>query len=80
MYAANMRIKSYSFPSSHAYASALGAMYISTAISHPIVSALLIGSALVVGLSRVGVGAHYPSDVIGGWALAVLVFYSVGLA
>jgi undecaprenyl-diphosphatase len=34
---------------------------------------LLIGAVLVlvVGLTRIWLGVHYPSDVVGGWALGV---------
>ncbi len=32
---------------------------------------------ILVGLSRVGLGVHYPSDVVGGWLLGVA-FVSLG--
>lgn len=31
-----------------------------------------LGIALVVGLSRVALGVHWPSDVVGGWAFGAL--------
>jgi undecaprenyl-diphosphatase len=41
-----------------------------------VVAALL---ALVVGFSRVYLGVHYPSDVLGGWLLGLAVAIAAGL-
>lgn len=70
VYAGGMRIKSYSFPSSHAYAAALVTSFLSwSAISNGNWwLAILLGiAAFVIGVSRVFLGAHYPSDVVAGW-------------
>lgn len=37
----------------------------------PVVAAV-VALVLAVGITRVGLGVHYPSDVIGGWLLGVL--------
>ncbi len=61
--------RSTSFPSGHtasAFAFATGA-----ADSHPILSAPLLGLAMLVGYSRVHTGVHYPADVLVGAFIGV---------
>ena len=70
-----MRIKSYSFPSSHAYSAALGAGYFAwlSLSVYPVLAIVCIFTAFLIGISRVRVGAHYPTDVAAGWLLGILV-------
>lgn len=67
---------SYSFPSGHAMASmSLAASLVVIAWSSrwrwP---AILLGAVyvLVVGVSRIYLGVHFPSDILAGWCVAVL--------
>lgn len=69
------QLSDWSFPSGHAASSAalvagLVALAWSTRWRWP---TAVIGTVLVtvVGLSRLVLGVHYPSDVVGGWSLAV---------
>lgn len=66
----------YSFPSGHAMCSmAIGAALIALAWSTRLRVPFLAGGVLGVfgvGLSRLYLGVHYPSDIIGGWCAALL--------
>lgn len=71
---------SHSFPSGHAFfsASLLGgfAVLISGRIRSRVLRGLLwavtIGLILLIGFSRVYLGVHYPSDVLAGYAAAIV--------
>lgn len=62
-----------SFPSKHA----TSAMVIALALIplFPIFGILMIFNALIVGLTRILSGIHYPSDVLGGFLLALFCHY-----
>ena len=60
-----------SFPSAHAADTAAAAAIVSWAA--PRLSPLALAIALLVGISRVYLGVHWPTDVLGGWALGAVV-------
>ncbi len=68
----------FSFPSGHACAILSVAYVVSVAL--PVVAWFLLPIALLVGMSRVVLGVHYPGDVIVGQGLAVLTAHALWLA
>lgn len=71
----------YSFPSGHAMGSMTLACVIvllcwRTRLRWPVIIAMTAFVALV-GLSRIYLGVHYPSDILAGWAAAIAWTYAV---
>lgn len=62
----------HAFPSGHAAFAVLTACALSPGAARPI-RITLIAFALLVCISRVSVGAHFPADVVGGALVAALV-------
>lgn len=77
-YSRKMWIKSYSFPSGHATGSLVSYLMLALIVSikWPEFAipawAIAIISCLAIALSRVYLGAHYASDIVGGWLVGAL--------
>lgn len=67
-----------SFPSSHA--ANMAGVAVLLAVRHRRWGWAFVPGALLVGLSRVYLGVHYPSDVVAGWALGAGLGYGALLA
>ena len=63
----------YSFPSGHSSNAASLYGSVAACAKKKWLTVLAIVLPLLVGFSRVVVGAHYPTDVLAGWALGALV-------
>ncbi len=57
----------YSFPSGHTCAAFAVALPIATAF--PFTTPLVLAAACIVGVSRIYLGFHYPTDVLAGFAI-----------
>ena len=77
-----MKFKTYSFPSGHSYVSALiagslaclGLLYFVSPWGWLAAVGFVVFAGLV-GISRIYLGAHFPSDVAAGWILAAAVLW-----
>ncbi len=72
-------LRSYSFPSGHAFGTVifygLFAYLDIKYLAHPwntLIAICLALTVFLIGVSRVYLGAHYPSDVVAGWFLGVV--------
>lgn len=63
--------KSSSFPSNHATNTMALAVWLSYLF--PRATVIFYGFAFVIGYSRVYAGVHYPTDVIAGWILGIVI-------
>lgn len=62
-----------SFPSGHAFVPAVYFWIVAGTLAHPARwRAAVVAMGGLLGSSRVYLGYHYPSDVVAGWALAVV--------
>lgn len=83
-YVNNMFFDTFSFPSGHAVGAmvtyGLLAYFALLYLPQPwnLIAATALGILIfLIGISRIYLGAHYPSDVIGGWLLGAAGLYVI---
>ena len=65
--------ESYSFPSGHALLSTVFYVLLATLVTrNPVIRAAAVALAGLIGLSRIYLGVHYPTDVFAGYAAALV--------
>lgn len=80
LYVNNMYFKSSSFPSGHAFGGVVvfGLLaYLAAAHISGVLAAVLVALIAIIGLSRIYLGAHYPTDVLAGWVLGNLFLWTI---
>jgi membrane-associated phospholipid phosphatase len=61
-----------SFPSGHAQNAVANWGYLAVRLRRPAMTVLAIVLIVLIGLSRIVLGVHFPQDVLGGWIIGVL--------
>ncbi|HEX6289237.1 MAG TPA: phosphatase PAP2 family protein [Herpetosiphonaceae bacterium] len=61
--------ESFSFPSGHAQTSLVAWGYLLLTVRRRWFSALAVALIVLIGLSRMYLGQHWPTDVLGGWLI-----------
>ncbi len=67
----------YSFPSGHSANSVTVFGTVAREWKKPVFTVLAFVVPFLVGFSRVAVGAHFPTDVLAGWAIGLLIIFFV---
>lgn len=71
--AGDIAAQGYSFPSGHSGNAAALFTSLAAAFKKKWLTAAAVVMCLLVGFSRVAMGAHYPSDVLAGWGIGAAV-------
>ncbi len=73
----NIAAQGYSFPSGHSMNGAITYGSLATYTKNKILVILAFVVPFLIGLSRVVVGVHYPTDVLVGWGVGAIIVFAV---
>ncbi len=69
----DMLAQGYSFPSAHSACSTAAYPFVGKVLNKKWTKILGLALPILIGVSRFCVGAHYPTDVLAGWAIGAIV-------
>jgi len=64
-----------SFPSGHAQSAVTNWGYLALQLRRPLWTVVAFLLMFMIGLSRMFLGVHFPQDVLGGWAIGLVVLF-----
>ncbi len=67
----------YSFPSGHSMNGAIAYGSVANYMRKRAVTIIAVVITVLIGISRVLAGVHYPTDVLGGWAVGAIVIFAI---
>ena len=70
-------VQGYSFPSGHSVDSITSYGVLAANAKNKLFKIALFAFIFIIGLSRITLGVHYPTDIIAGWIVASLVIFIV---
>ncbi len=75
----DIAIQGFSFPSGHATNSVSTYVALGFNIKKKALKVILFLAPLIIGLSRLALGVHYPTDILAGWAISLLFILVISL-
>lgn len=73
----DIAIQGFSFPSGHASNSASTYAALGFNLKNKVLKVVLFLIPVIIGLSRIVLGVHYPTDILAGWAIAALMILMI---
>lgn len=70
-------VQGYSFPSGHATDSITTYGVLSTKTKNLVLKISLYLFIILIGLSRIALGVHYPTDILAGWLISVIMVFVI---